>query len=176
MRYKQRYKGRKIRHMRARTRETRHWWRWDAPTLGPMESVAQWLLRKLSLPLRLGRAFTTFFPQKNFCSHSKRTLRYTVGAGGGVLLFFFKCQSTWHFSVEEHPSNPVIGLGLQGGCMGAWRRWRGGPHQTCAVTQAHAVSALGKYTFSPLNYRFVLSPFLRFTFSASKWYPSKKYQ
>lgn len=76
MQYKRRYKGRKIWCVRAGTQEQR--WH-DAPTLGPVASIAQRLHRDLKI-------FLNYF--------------YAI------------CQSSRCFSIEEHPSNPIAGLGL----------------------------------------------------------------
>lgn len=67
-------------------------------------------------------------------------------------------------------------------CLGWARGMRGGLEavegRTAPELRGHtpSLSVLGKFTFSPINYLFVLSPFFGFTFSASKQYPPKNYQ
>lgn len=51
------------------------------------------------------------------------------------IFLFFKCQSAWRFSVEEHRSSPVTAAGGRGGCVGVWRRWRGVPRRSCTGTR-----------------------------------------
>lgn len=126
------------------------------PAPGSVES-----LRKLSLPLCLGGALTTFCPQSNFCSCSKRTLRWCTDL---FSLFSFLIPEHPVFSSGRASQQPCCGLGFARGVLGNPEEMEGVPRRSCAATQ-------GKLIFSPICYIFSLCPFFCFSFSVSKWYP-----
>lgn len=101
MQYKQRYKGRRIWHVRAGTREQR--WQ-DAPALGPMASVAQRphrdflnILNYFCIICRSSRCFSIEeHPNNSIAGLSLPRIAWEPGGGGRGIALELHCHTGTH--------------------------------------------------------------------------------